>query len=166
MSEETASETEAEETRRSRLKPILLIGLPLLLLLGAGLAVVFLDLVPFADAATEAPAMDVAEPLDAEVVFVELPDLLVNLNVTGRRLRFLKLAAALEVHGEDDAERVRRVLPRIIDGFHLYLRAISPEELQGAEGVYRIKEELLARTNDAVRPAQVHDVLLREMLVQ
>ena len=47
-----------------------------------------------------------------------------------------------------------------------YLRAMRPEELQGSEGVYRIKEELLARTNDAIRPAQVRDVLVREMLVQ
>jgi flagellar FliL protein len=48
----------------------------------------------------------------------------------------------------------------------MYLRAITPEELQGAEGVYRLKEELLVRTNEAIRPAQVRDVLVREMLVQ
>ena len=42
----------------------------------------------------------------------------------------------------------------------------TPEELQGSEGVYRLKEKLLVRTNEAVRPAQVRDVLVREMLVQ
>jgi flagellar protein FliL len=101
-----------------------------------------------------------------EIVFVDLPELLVNLNVTGRRLHFLKIAAALEVAGEDQAAVVRQFVPRILDSFHVYLRAITPEELQGAEGVYRIKEELLVRTNEAVRPAQVRDVLVREMLVQ
>ena len=64
------------------------------------------------------------------------------------------------------AETVRRFVPRILDSYHMYLRAIRPEELQGSEGVYRIKEELLARTNDAIRPAQVRDVLVRELLVQ
>jgi flagellar FliL protein len=48
----------------------------------------------------------------------------------------------------------------------MYLRAVRPEELEGTQGVYRIKEELLARTNEAVRPAQVRSVLIRELLVQ
>ena len=101
-----------------------------------------------------------------DIVFVDLPELLVNLNVTGRRLHFLKIATALEVAGEDQAAVVRQFVPRILDSFHMYLRAITPEELQGAEGVYRIKEELLIRTNEAIRPAAVRDVLVREMLVQ
>jgi len=101
-----------------------------------------------------------------DIVFVDLPDLLINLNGGGARLRFLKIATALEVEGEDQAEIVRRFVPRILDSYHMYLRAIRPEELQGSEGVYRIKEELLARTNDAIRPAQVRNVLVRELLVQ
>jgi len=43
---------------------------------------------------------------------------------------------------------------------------MRPEELEGAQGVYRVKEELLVRTNQATRPAQVRDVLIRELLVQ
>ena len=61
---------------------------------------------------------------------------------------------------------MRQFVPRILDSFHMYLRAVSPEELEGSEGVYRIKEALLARTNEAVRPAEVRNVLIREMLVQ
>lgn len=165
MSEEAADGAEAGGKRKLG-KLLLLIGLPLLLLLGGGAAAVMMDLVPLAGAATEDAGAEATDGVAADVVFVELPDLLVNLDVDGRRLRFLKLAAALEVHGEAQAEQVRQYLPRVVDAFHLYLRAISPEELQGSEGAYRIKEELLARTNDAVRPAQVQDVLVREMLVQ
>lgn len=165
MSEEAAAGVEGE-SKRTWGKLLLLIGLPLLLMLSGGTAAVLMDLVPLAGATTEQTEEEEAEASSADVVFVELPDLLVNLNVDGRRLRFLKLVAALEVHGDAQAEQVRRFLPRVVDGFHLYLRSISPEELQGSEGVYRIKEELLARTNEAVRPAQVQDVLVREMLVQ
>jgi len=38
--------------------------------------------------------------------------------------------------------------------------------LQGAAGMYRLREELLTRVNAAVRPAQVRDVLFKEMVVQ
>lgn len=165
MSEDKADGPEAPAKKGGKIKLVLLIVLPLLLLGGGAAAAVLLGFLPTgkqAEAGIEAPA----ETDIAEIVFVELPDLLVNLSGTGPRMRFLKLTAALEVHGEKDAEVVRQLVPRILDGFHLYLRAMRPEELEGAQGVYRVKEELLARTNEAARPAQVRDVLIRELLVQ
>jgi flagellar protein FliL len=165
MSEDT--ETEAE-TKKSggKLKLILIIGLPLLLLLGGGGAAYVMGMVPGLNGAGE--SADAAPPPEdpGNVVFVDLPDMLVNLNAGGRRLRYLKIAAALEVRGEDQADLVKQFVPRIQDSFQLYLRSIRPEELEGAEGVYRVKEELLARVNDAVHPAKVRDVLIRELLVQ
>jgi flagellar protein FliL len=168
MSEEPESEPAATPKPGGGRKKILIIGLPvlLLLLLGGGGAAYVMGMVP--PAAGTAGTADEGGAADdpASIVFVDLPDLLINLNAEGSRLRFLKIAAALEVHGVEQAEAVRRFVPRILDSFHMYLRAIRPEELQGSEGVYRIKEELLARTNDAVRPAQVRNVLVRELLVQ
>jgi flagellar protein FliL len=155
MSEDKSDQPQATVKTGGKIKLILLIALPLLLLAGGGGTAMLLGIVPIGRQAAI-----------ADIVFVELPDLLVNLSGTGPRMRFLKLAAALEVHGEADAEVVRQLVPRILDGFHLYLRAMRPEELQGAQGLYRVKEELLARTNEATRPAQVWDVLIRELLVQ
>lgn len=166
MSEPEVTEPEAAPKKGGKLKLMLIIGLPLLLLLGGGGAAYVMGMVPPRDQAAHGDdePMEPADP--SEIVFVELPDMLVNLSVSGRRLRFLKIAMALEVHGEEQAEKVRQFVPRILDSFHIYLRAVRPEELEGSEGVYRLKEELLARTNDAIRPAQVRDVLVREMLVQ
>jgi len=164
MSEEPKSEPAATPQRGGGWKKILIVGLPLLLLLGGGGAAYVMGMVP--PAADTGAAENGAVDDPASIVFVDLPDLLINLNADGPRLRFLKIAAALEVRGEKQAEAVRRFVPRILDSFHMYLRAIRPEELQGSEGVYRIKEELLARTNDAIRPAQVRNVLVRELLVQ
>ena len=133
---------------------------------GAGAAYV-MGMVPAGAAAPAAEPRRPAVEDPADIVFVDLPDLLINLSAGGRRLRFLKIATARRGHrGEEQAELVRQFVPRILDSFHMYLRAISPEELEGSEGVYRIKEALLARTNEAVQPAEVRDVLIREMLVQ
>jgi flagellar FliL protein len=165
MSEDTETTAEAPKSG-GKLKLILIIALPLLLLLGGGAAAYVMGMVPGmapADGSAHAePEID--DP--ASVVFVDLPDMLVNLNAGGHRLRYLKIAAALEVQGEGQAELVRQFVPRILDSFQLYLRAIRPDELEGAEGVYRIKEALLARANDAVHPGKVRDVLVRELLVQ
>lgn len=100
------------------------------------------------------------------IVFVDMPDLLVNLRTESSKLRYLKLRLSLEVEGEPTAEGVRRLMPRVLDSFQLYLRALSLDDVQGAAGMQRLKEELGARVNLAVAPARVASVLLKEMLVQ
>lgn len=99
-------------------------------------------------------------------VFYELPEMLVNLNTPGRKRNFLKIRVTLELSSEADIARVETVLARIVDNFQVYLRELRLEDLQGAAGMYRLREELLGRVNAAVRPAQVKDVLFKEMIVQ
>lgn len=99
-------------------------------------------------------------------LFFEMPDILVNLNTESRRQQFLKLSVTLEVGSEEDLMAVETVLPRVQDAFQVYLRELRPEDLEGSAGLYRIKEELLRRVNQAARPTVVRDVLFREMLIQ
>ncbi len=105
-------------------------------------------------------------PKGTSVAFVDLPDVIVNLQPNGTRMRFLKLKVSLEVAGESEAESIRLLTPRIMDSFQLYLRALSVEEIQGAAGMQRLKEEMLARVHRAVEPQRIADVLFKEMLVQ
>ena len=102
----------------------------------------------------------------ARMVFYDLPDMLVNLNSTSRRPTFLKMQVSLELENEADLPRLQALSPRIIDNFQVYLRELRVEDLKGSAGIYRLREELLARVNAAVRPARVKDVLFKEMLVQ
>lgn len=101
-----------------------------------------------------------------QVAFVDLPDILVNLKSTNKRPRFLKLKVALEVKDGRVADQVKQLIPRIMDGFQLYLRALDADEIQGSEGMLTLKEELLVRINQSIAPARVTDVLFKEMLVQ
>ena len=57
-------------------------------------------------------------------------------------------------------------MPRILDEFNVYMRELRPEDLDGAAGIFRLKEELLMRINQAVAPTRVKDVLFQEFLVQ
>jgi flagellar FliL protein len=95
-----------------------------------------------------------------------MPDLIVNLQSGAPRLRYLKLRLSLEVADPAAAEAVGRLMPRILDSFQLYLRALTLDDVQGAEGLQSLKEELTARVNLAVEPTPVRTVLLKEMLVQ
>jgi len=106
-------------------------------------------------------------PRPAEGVhFVDLPDVLVNLRSEGSRMRYLKLRVALEVRDAATAGAVRSLMPRVMDSLQLYLRSLSVDDVRGAIGMERLKEEMLARINRAIRPHRVDDVLFKEMLVQ
>ena len=99
-------------------------------------------------------------------VFVDIPDLVANLNAGQRKTSFIKLKARIEVARQEDQAVVTAAMPRLQDLFTTYLREVRPEELRGSTGTYRLREELLARANIAVAPARVIDVLFIEMLVQ
>jgi flagellar protein FliL len=162
---EDVVEPAAAESPKKKLplKLLLMVGGPVaalgLLLLGLWL----LGIGPFAAAAPEPPPP--VETAKASVFF-DLPELLVNLNAEGRKTSFLKLAVALELESEAEIEKVEAVLPRVIDNFQVYLRELRAADIKGSAGMYRLREELLARVAVAAAPAKIKDVLFREVLVQ
>ncbi len=174
-------------------KLLLMVVLPIVLVLGGAAAAYFTGLADplLAMISGEAPAEETAEapaegaapaaatPPPAEgaapaaapgtgvgTVFYEMPEMLVNINTAGRTRNFLKIKVSLELNSEADIARIDNVLPRIVDNFQVYLRELRLEDLQGAAGMYRLREELLNRVNAAVRPSQVKDVLFKDMIVQ
>lgn len=108
------------------------------------------------------------EPQDknATPVFFSLGDILVNLTGDGKRPNFLKIKISLELASEKDQKAIETLKPRIIDNFQVYLRELRVEDLRGSAGLYRLREELLLRVTEAVKPIRVKDVLFQEMLVQ
>ena len=102
----------------------------------------------------------------ANGAFYDMDDMLVNLNAPGRQPRFLKISISIEMEKESEVSKLENVLPRVRDQFQVYLRELRVEDLQGSAGIYRLREELLARVNKATYPVKVKDVLFREMLIQ
>lgn len=100
------------------------------------------------------------------VVFYDMPEMLVSLNTGSGDSNYLKLRVTLELANGKGAERLEKVMPRIVDKFQVYLRELRLEDLEGSAGLTRLKEELLVRVNAAADPVRVKDVLFKEMLVQ
>ena len=114
--------------------------------------------------AEEAPVQ--AKPAPRQTVFFDMPDLIVNLNTgtgTQRRTNFLKISVSLELENPADIPKIQAVMPRIVDNMQSYLRELRAEDLKGSAGLFRLREELLARVNAAAQPAKVNDVLFQEI---
>jgi flagellar protein FliL len=171
--EEALPEEEEEIGRKGGRKPLLIYVAIAVLLVLIGIATAWftglLDPVIEAILGEEEAAEEVhAEGtlVAGDAVFYDLPEILVNLNTGGRKSTFLKIRVSLELRNPRDIGRVESVMPRIMDNFQVYLRELRVEDLKGSAGMYRLREELLARVNAAAAPAAVDDVLFKEMLVQ
>lgn len=166
---EGSEELPESPSRKLPIKKILIIVLPILLIAGAGAGLYFTGVLDslFGKGKPEVVETKTEAPKTlGPAVFMDLPEMLVNLQSQGRKQAFLKIRVAIELDSPADMPRVEQVMPRIVDSFQVYLRELRVEDLQGAAGMHLLREELLTRVQASAKPVKVNDVLFREMLVQ
>ncbi len=156
LSDEEGEEAVPAKRKLSGKVLVLYIALPLLLLIGAGVGVFMSGILG---------GHEEEKPKIAEPVFYDLPDFLVNLSGPAPQ-HFLKMKVALQVVDKEAVARLDAELPRVLDGFQIFLRELRPDDLDGSVGMLRIKEELMRRVTLAVDPPIVTDILFKEVIVQ
>jgi flagellar FliL protein len=152
-----------------------LIGAPVLLILIIVLGLVLGGVFnkkpvpkPGDEAMTEGADADAAKDAKNATpsVYYNMPDMLVNLDSRGRKQSVLKMSVTIEVGSAEDLKAVEEKAPLVLDEFQVFLRETRVEDLRGSAGIYRIRQELLARIKPAVAPVKVRDVLFKELLIQ
>jgi flagellar FliL protein len=168
-------------------KLVLFIILPAVLVLGGGGAAAFLLLKPSGEQHAEAneghgkakgghgeePTGEAVPGPNGtmimhgdDVVFVTLPEMLVNITGPEGRPAYLKLKLTLEAPDDATVTALGEHIPRVTDQFNGFLREMRTDDLAGSAGAYRLRLELLRRVNLVIAPMQVNAVLIEEMLVQ
>jgi flagellar FliL protein len=99
------------------------------------------------------------------VTFYTLPDIVVNMQTPEGRPTFLKLKLTFELPDPHTVEVLNPNMPRLQDMFQTFLRELRPEDLNGSQGSYQLRMEILRRVNLVVAPAKVNAVLIEEMLI-
>ncbi len=154
-----------EQKKLGGKKLVLFVVLPVLLFGVVG-AVAFMMMGGESKDEHQEVAQEEIDDEPVKVMFVDLPEILVNLNTGGRKTNYLKIKVAIEVDRQSIALSLQEKMPRLIDNFQVYLRELRLEDLNGSAGMFRLKEELMQRVNTSIAPAHVKDVLFKEMLVQ
>ena len=116
------------------------------------------------DAAAGDKAVVLAEGPDG-VVFCTLPNMVANMQAGDGRPTYLKLKVTLEAPDQETADLIQPAMPRLQDMFQSFLRELRPEDLQGSQGNFQLKAEILRRVNLVIAPAKVKSVLIEEMLI-
>ena len=160
---------EEQSSKFNARKIILYVIAPLFIVGGIGGGLYFsgaLDSMLASDEKAEKKEKDKSKDNKDKTSFLKIPDILVNLKSESGQPRYLRLKVKLELNSKKDVEKVKKVMPRIVDQFQTFLRELRVQDLRGSSGVYRLQKELLARVNAAAPEADVKDVLFQEMLIQ
>jgi flagellar FliL protein len=162
---EEGGDASAAPAPKGKRKIIITIAALLLLLgVGGGTAWWFLKGPAEGDKVADAEAgAHPAEEEEAPEAFVDVPAMQVALRGADGSSRMLKLHVML-VPGEKTPEEIEPRLPMLIDRYQPFLRELRPEDLAGSAATFRVKEELLIRSNQALGKGAVRDVLIQDLM--
>jgi flagellar FliL protein len=108
-----------------------------------------------------------APSADADTAsYIEVPPLVVNLRSGDGQARFLKLRFIIVPANAAKTEEVKAKLPVILDALQPFLRELRPDDLSGSAAVFRIKEEMMVRTTQALGAGSIRDILIQDLVQQ
>ena len=171
----------AETKKKSPLKLILFIGLPVVILILAGVGGFLL----FAGGGGEEEEHAVAEhgsedghdaPAQehaaSESYFFPLAEsdtestiIRTSIRSSNGRPVMLQMQITLEASDPEVRPIVQSHIDTIMDQFLMFLRELREDDLYGSAGMHRVRLEMLRRVNLAIEPAQVDAVLIQEFLI-
>lgn len=106
------------------------------------------------------------EPLEVTAEeLVDVPPMTVNLRTPDGATRMLRVHVML-VPGEGKKEEVAGRLPLVIDRYQPFLRELRPEDVSGSAATFRLKEEMMVRSNAVLGAGAVRDVLIQDLVQQ
>lgn len=80
--------------------------------------------------------------------------------------RYLKVTISLELESPEAVERIKRVVPKLRDMVIILLTSLTFEEVMTPEGKVQIRDELLERFNQILRPDRVRNIYFTDFVVQ
>lgn len=114
----------------------------------------------------EASGAPAAAPADGSASYIEVPPIIVNLRSGDGQARFLKLRFIIVAADAGRVDSIKDRLPVVLDALQPFLRELRPDDLNGSAALFRIKEEMMARTAQALGAGTVRDVLIQDLVQQ
>lgn len=166
------------------MKLIIFVTLPLMLIVGAGMGAVMFGLIPGFDPLgtqrqnmAEAEKVEEVEPYLNEApppfaetvpttVVLQLEEFVINLQTERRYPVFMLLSLALELKDEGAQVRVSSLEPRIRDAVIIYASSFSQEDLNGFDGINRIRDGLWVRLRDIIDKEDLLNIQVMKMTIK
>lgn len=96
-------------------------------------------------------------------VFYDFPEFTATLHSATPDKNLLHLRLNLELSTVEDIKTIEILTPKINDVILTHIIELSPKEIEGSEGLYWLKEELLYRLNLAVFPVKINNLNIKSL---
>lgn len=163
-----ADDSKADGTEKSKKKKMLLlaiIGLLVLVIAGGGFFAYKKFLAPH-PAVTGEEGQAKMDKVEKGGEIFPLEPFVVNL-ADARGKRYLKIKIALELEESPTVKaKAEELVPKMQDMVIMVLTSLSFEDVMAPEGKIRIKEELLERFNQILRPDRVKNIYFTDFVIQ
>jgi flagellar FliL protein len=159
-----AAEKGAEPKKKSKLGLLLVLGTVVLLLAGGFYAYTTL-LAPKPQAGGEISGVKPKQLTEAVGEMFTLEPFVVNLSDPQGK-RYLKVTVSMELESKGAVERATKLVPKLRDMVIILLTSLTFEEVMTPEGKVQMRDELLARFNQILRPDRVRNIYFTDFVVQ
>lgn len=95
----------------------------------------------------------------------DFPQIRTDLRTGKCRASIIRFEFAVQL-SSNDLVAITEMKPQIIDSVRTHLRDLERTELVGRDGTLRLKSDLAEIINNAIRPAQIQNVVFKEFILQ
>jgi len=157
--------TEQVPNKKSKMGFFIILGVGILILGGGGFFAYtkFLAHKPAIEEVASQEAKKEAPPVIGEMLVME--PFVVNL-ADPKGKRYLKVKIELELESKEAVDKATKVSPKLRDMVIMMLTSLGFEEIMTPEGKIRVRDELLERFNEIMRPDHIKNIYFTEFVVQ
>jgi flagellar FliL protein len=164
--EDAKAEGVGEKSQKKKGPLLVIIGLLVVVIAGGGFFAYKKFLVPHPAVTAGGEEQAKPEAVEKEGEMFPLDPFVVNL-ADPKGKRYLKVKITLELDASPNAKaKADKLVPKMQDMVIMMLTSLSFEEVMAPEGKIRIKEELLERFNQILRPDRVKNLFFTDFVIQ
>ena len=142
-------------------KKLMILILPVVIVIGLSVGIYFALNQDYSN--PEAAYNVIKKPGEGEnyTVFYDLPEVKAILNSLAKET--ISLSLNVELSKVEDVATLEILSPRIKDAILAHIIELTPEEVESANGLYWLKEELLYRLNLVVAPIKIENLSIKNI---
>lgn len=150
-------EDEVAEKPSQKRRKLMLFLLPLLIVIGISVGIYFALNKSYNSLGNDYKIIQYSKDSEDMTVFFDLPEIKTSVKSTDG-LHDLKIKITLELSNVEDLKVVEIITSKLNDVILGHVIELRLNELEGTEGLYWLKEELLYRLNLAAAPVKIKDL--------
>jgi len=167
--EDTEQEDGAATSKKIDRKKIIIFILPVLIVIGIAVGIFYALSQDYGETSATysvIPSPGSSEDGENVTVFYDLPEIHANLRTVGSSQETISLALNVELSRVEDVSLLEAMSARVKDAILSHIIELTPDEVEGANGLYWLKEELLYRLNLVSNPVKIKNLNVKQIEVR